>query len=160
MRYSMPEFRIEKRRETADVTLVTGATITGAFFLDPSSHLHSGPERVGDLLNCEEGFFPLARGNETMLVNRAHVLKVTLLPLTIEAQLDAAYVVATRRTAKLLLTTGEEITGNVVVAGPPGQDRLRDYAVADERFRYVELADCTILVNAEHIVALTEVFEL
>ena len=156
----MPEFRIEKRRETADVTLVTGATITGAFFLGESSHLHTGPERVGDVLNLEDGFFPLERGTETMLLNRAHVLKVTLPPQMIEAQLDASYAVATRRTAKLLLTTGEEITGNVVIAGPPGQDRLRDYAVADERFRYVELPDCTILVNTEHIVALTEVFEL
>lgn len=156
----MSELRTEKRRESADVTLVTGITISGVFFLDRSSRLHTGPERVGDVLNLEAGFFPLERGTETVLVNRAHVLKVTLPPQMIEAQLDASYAVATRRTARLLLTTGEEITGNVVIHRPPGHDRLSDYAEADERFRYVELPDRTVLVNAEHIVALTEVFEL
>ena len=156
----MSEFRIEKRRESADVTLVTGVTISGVFFLGPSSHLHTGPERVGDVLNLEAGFFPFERGTETMLVNRAHVLKVTLPPQMIEAQLDASYHVATRRTARLLLTTGEEITGDVVIYRPPGHDQLSDYVVAYERFRYVELADRTVLVNSKHIVALTEVFEL
>ena len=156
----MSEFRIEKRREAAEVTLVTGVTIQGVFFLAPSSHLHSGPERVGDVMNIEAGFFPFERGTETMLVNRAHVLKVTLPPQMIETQLDASYDVARRRTVKLLLTTGEEITGNVVIYRPPGHDRLSDYAVTDDRFRYVELPDRTVLVNSEHIVALTEVFEL
>ena len=40
---------------------------------------------------------------------------------------------------------------------PHGHDRLSDYAHIDERFRYVELADRTLLINSAHIVALTEV---
>ena len=153
----MSEFRIEKRREAAEVTLVTGASVSGVFFLAGSSHLHAGPERVGDVLNFDAGFFPFECGGETSLINRAHVLKVTLPPQMIEAQLDAGYDVATRRHIKILLTTGEAITGHVVVFRPPGRDRLSDYAQIDERFRYVELADRTLLINAAHIVALTEV---
>lgn len=153
----MSEFRVEKRRETAEVTLVSGATVSGAFFLAGSSQLHAGPERVGDVLNLEAGFFPFECGGETSLINRAHVLKVTLPPQMIEAQLDAGYDVATRRHIKILLTTGEAITGHVVVFRPPGRDRLSDYAHIDERFRYVELADRTVLINSAHIVALTEV---
>jgi hypothetical protein len=106
----MSEFRVEKRREPADVTLVTGATLSGVFFLAGSSQLHAGPERV-----------------------------------------------ATRRHVKVLLTTGESITGHVVVFRPPGRDRLSDYAHIAELFRYVELADRTLLINSAHIVALTEV---
>ena len=45
----------------------------------------------------------------------------------------------------------------MVVFRPHGHDRLSDYAQVDERFRYVELADRTLLVNSAHIVALTEV---
>ena len=77
----------------------------------------------------------------------------------IEAELDAGYTVATRRHVKVLLTTGETIVGYVVVYRPPGRDRLSDYAHIDERFRYLELADHTLLVNSAHIVALTEVFQ-
>jgi len=153
----MSEFRVEKRREAADVTLVTGATMSGVFFLASSSQLHTGPERIGDVMNFEPGFFPFESGGETSQINRAHVLKVVLPTLMIEAQLDAGYDVATRRHVKILLTTGETIAGHVVVYRPAGHDRLSDYAQIDERFRYVELADRTVLVNSAHIVALTEV---
>ncbi len=153
----MSEFRVEKRRETAELTLVTGVTVPGVFFLAGSSQLHSGPERVGDVLNLETGFFPFECDGETSLINRSHVLKVTLPPQLIETQLDAGYDVATRRHIRVLLTTGEAITGDVVVFRPPGRDRLSDYAQIDERFRYVELADRTLLINSAHIVALTEV---
>lgn len=155
----MSEFRVEKRRESAEVTLVTGATLSGVFFLAGSSQLHTGPERVGDVMNFEPGFFPFESNGETSLINRAHVLKVVLPTLMIEAQLDAGYDVATRRHIRVLLTTGETITGHVVVYRPPGRDRLNDYAHIDERFRYVELADRTLLINSAHIVALTEVDE-
>ena len=154
----MSEFWVEKRREAADVTLVTGATVSGVFFLAGSSQVHSGPERVSDVLNnIEAGFFPFESNGETSLINRAHVLKVVLPPQMIEAQLDAGYDVATRRLVKVLLTTGEVVTGHVVVFRPAGRDRLSDYAHIDERFRYVELADRTLLINSAHIVALTEV---
>ncbi len=155
----MSEFRVEKRRESAEVTLVTGATLSGNFFLAGSSQLHTGPERVGDVLNFEPGFFPFESNGGTALINRAHVLKVALPTQMIEEQLDAGYDVATRRLVKVLLTNGEEINGHVVVFRPPGRDRLSDYAHIDERFRYVELADRTLLINSAHIVALTEVTE-
>lgn len=153
----MSEFLVEKRRESADVTLVTGATLSGVFFLAGSSHFHTGPERIGDVMNLEDGFFPFEAGGETTLINRAHVLKVALPTQMIEAQLDSGYDVATRRYVKVMLTTGETITGHVVVYRPPGRDRLSDYAHLDEHFRYVELAERTLLINSAHIVALTEV---
>lgn len=153
----MSEFRVEKRREAAELTLVTGSVLSGVFFLAGSSHLHTGPERVGDVMNLESGFFPFETGARTMLINRAHVLKVALPPQMIEAQLDAGYDVATRRTVHVLLTTGETVTGNVVVFRPPGRDRLSDYAHIEEQFRYLELEERTLLINSAHIVALTEV---
>jgi hypothetical protein len=153
----MSEYWIEKRREAADVTLVTGATISGVFFLSGSSQVHTGPERLGDLLNLETGFLPFESNGETSLINRAHVVKVALPTQMIEAQLDTGYDVATRRHIKVLLTTGEAITGHIVVFRPAGHDRLSDYAQIDEPFRYVELADRTLLINSAHIVTLNEV---
>ena len=139
------------------MTLVTGATLSGDFFLAGSSQQHTGPERIGDVMNHDAGFFPFESNGETALLNRAHVLKVTLPTQIIEAQLDAGYEVAVRRHVKVVLTTGEAITGHVVVYLPAGRDRLSDYAREDEHFRYVELTDRTVLINSAHIVALTEV---
>ncbi len=154
----MSEFRFEKRREAAEITLSTGATIAGYFFLSGSSQLHAGPERVGDLLNLEPGFFPFeARSGETALIHRAHVIKVVLPEHVIEAQLDDGYDLATRRHVSILLSSGERVTGQVAVYRPPGHERLSDYAHIDDRFRYVEQSDRTLLINSLHIVSLFEV---
>lgn len=156
----MSEYRVEKRREAAELTLSSGATISGHFFLAASSQVHSGPERVGDLLNLEAGFFPFEAPNgDTALINRAHVIKVALPEHVIEAQLDDAYGMALRRHVAVLLSNGEKVTGQVAVYRPAGHERLSDYAQIDVRFRYVEQANRTLLVNSEHIVSLLEVTE-
>lgn len=156
----MSEFRVEKRREAAELTLSTGTSVAGYFFLAGSSHFHSGPERVGDVLNQEAAFFPFEAGDgATSLYSRAQVLMVSLPTPVIEAQLDAGYDIATRRTVRVLLTNGETVLGSIVVYRPPGRDRLSDYAAIDEHFRYLELPDRTVLINSAHIVALTEVTE-
>ncbi len=76
------EYRVEKRRASATVTLSSGTAERGCFFLASSSTRHDGPERVGDLLNSEPGFFPFEihgqDGVRTVLYNRSHVVIVTL----------------------------------------------------------------------------------
>lgn len=155
----MSEFRVEKRREAAEITLSTGATLAGHFFLGGSSQAHAGPERVGDLLNLGSGFFPFESDGQTALLNRAHVIKVVLAQDVIEAQLEDGYDLATRRRVTVLLSSGEQVTGQVTVYRPAGRDRLSDYAHLDDRFRYLEQADRTLLINSLHIVSLLEVTE-
>ncbi len=159
----MSEFRIEKRRAEAALTLTTGTTVRGCFFLSGSSARHSGPERVAELLNAETGFFPfeLNAGTApyTVLYNRAQLVLVTLLDETIEAQLDPGYSVATERAIRMRLSSGQAVVGRVRIYRPNGRDRLSDYARAPEIFRYVETADGTVIVNADHIVELRETTE-
>jgi len=153
------EFRVEKRREAAELTLTTGTTMTGSFFLSGSSRAHMGAERVGDLLNLEDGFFPFETEAGTEMINRVHVLKVVLPTPVIEVQLDAAYDVATHRRVSVLLTNGERLTGIVAVNSPPQSDRLSDFGRLEEHFRYLELPEQTLLINSAHIVAMSEVPE-
>jgi hypothetical protein len=157
------EFRVEKRRVEAALTLTTGATIRGCFFLAGARATHGGPERVADLLNGETGFFPfeLNADNEpyTVLYNRAQVVLVTLLEDSIEAQLDPGYSVATERDVEMLLSNGHTIEGSVRVYRPTGRDRLSDYARLPDAFRYVETDDATVIVNTAHIVELRETTE-
>jgi hypothetical protein len=156
----MSEYRVEKRRADAELTLSTGGRVTGAFFLAGSSAAHAGPELVGDLVNGDSGFFPFALTTgtvaETVLYNRAHVVMISLPPSTIEAQLDSAYGVATRCRVAMLLSTGVRVSGTVAIYGPAGHERLSDYAHTGEAFRYLETADRTLIINSSHIVQLTE----
>ena len=159
----MSEFRVEKHRAEAELTLSTGARVKGAFFLSGSSAAHAGPERVGDVLNGEEGFFPFELAGDgtprTVLVNRAHVTTIALPPSVIEAQLDPGYDIATKRRVSILLSTGTRVAGTVSVSRPIGHDRLSDYAHAGEVFRYLETSDHTLIINSAHIVELLEIAE-
>jgi len=157
------QFRIEKRRAEASLTLTTGATVRGCFFLSGSRATFAGPERVGDLLNGESGFFPFElnreQGRYTVLYNRSQVVLVTLCDDTVEAQLDPGYSVAKERQVQLLLSTGRSVEGRVRIYRPSGRDRLSDYARAPEMFRYVETAEATVIVNSAHIVEFRETSE-
>ncbi|HUK32516.1 MAG TPA: hypothetical protein VLV86_01320 [Vicinamibacterales bacterium] len=158
---SSSEFRFEKRRVDATVTLSSGLSARGCFFTAANDTRHDGPERVGDLLNAEAGFVPfeLHDGTSacTLLYNRAHVVMVRLHER--EERHDAGFDLATPRLVSILLTTGQLVVGTVRVYRPLGRDRLSDWTRQPETFRYLETVDMTVLVNAAHIVHISEVSE-
>jgi hypothetical protein len=153
------EFRFEKRRADAVLTLVGGESIKGCFFIADGTPRREGAERIGDLLNSETGFFPFEvqqeGGTNTVLYNRSRVITVQVFDE--EAQRDPGYAVATRRFASILLSNGQRLDGSVRVYRPEGRDRLSDWTRQPEVFRYVETDAATFIVNAAHIVAVTEV---
>lgn len=153
------EFRFEKHRAEAVVTLVTNENIKGCFFTAAGNARRDGAERIGDLLNSEKGFFPFEvqteGGAATVLYNRIHVIAVRV--FDDEARRDPGYVVAKGRVVSILLSNSQRVKGEVRVYRPEGHDRLSDWTREPEVFRYVEAADATYIVNAAHIVAVTEV---
>jgi hypothetical protein len=155
----LSEFRVEKRRVEATLTLTSGDTVSGCFFVSVSGPQHEGPERVGELLNAGDGFFPFERaaddGPYTVLYNRPHVVAVALRDP--EARRVPGYEVATRRIVAVLLSTGSRVVGSVRVYRPEGRDRLSDWARDPSLFRYLEADNETLLVNVAHIVAASEV---
>lgn len=154
----MSQFRVEKRRVEADLTLSNGESRCGSFFLAGASVTSPSAERVIDLLNAEAGFFPFetCNGTGTILVNRDHVVLAHLTDPVSEARIDPDYHVATARRVVITLTNRMVLRGTVRVYCPAGHDRLSDYARMSQMFRYVENADGTFVVNSAHIVELSE----
>jgi len=154
------EVRIEKTRAEAVVTLSNGDTAHGWFFVAGGSARHTGPERIGDLLNAQTGFFPFEIDKDgrvrTVLYHRQHVVMVAL-GANAEAQLEPGYEVAKERTLSLLLTNGQRLAGRVRVYCRGPRDRLSDWAGSPEMFRYVETTRGTFLVNAVHMVEVHEI---
>ena len=153
------EYRFEKRRTEVTVTLVGGESARGFVFVALAQSNHEGAQRVGELLNQQDGgFFPFeiqtADGARTVLYNRAHVITVELTES--EAARDPGYAVARRRDVWLVLTDGRRLRGVVRVYRPEGRDRLSDWTRQPEKFRYIDTDEGTLLVNAAHIVAVTE----
>ena len=147
---SSSAFRFEKRRVEASISLVGGDTVQGSFFV--------AGESVSALLEQETGFFPFEIGTgdraQTVLYNRAHV--ITVLLSESEGARDPAYPVAKRRDIWMMLSDARRVRGVVRVYRPEGRDRLSDWTHQPETFRYVDTDEGPLLVNAAHIVAVTE----
>jgi len=158
---SASQFRFEKLRSEAVVRLSSGESIRGHFFTAGGITWHDGPERVGDLLNAEAGFFPFEvqseAGGKTTLYNRAHVVIVSL--AANEAARTPGYSAAGRRYVSVLLSTGEHLTGTIRIHDPQGHDRVSDWTRHPEIFRYIETADRTLIINMTHVVSVSEVPE-
>ena len=153
------EFRVEKSRAQATLTLSNGTLVRGYFFVAGNSRMHAGPEGIKDLLNAETGFFPFEierqGGSETMLLNRDHVVFLELRDGA-EARREPGYHVATERTITVLLSNGVRLRGAVRVFRPQGRDRLSDFARGQETFRYLECERATYVINVRHVLELAE----
>src|SRR2546421_3857403 len=140
------EFRVEKERVDALIILSNGESTPGHFFVAKASAHSLGPERIGELLNAESGFFPFemleGQSNRTVLYNRQQVVMVALTDN--EARRDPGYDVATERFVSLLLSSGARITGSVRVYRPEGRDRLSDWARHADAFRYIEKGETVV----------------
>ncbi|MCC7034891.1 MAG: hypothetical protein IT179_18865 [Acidobacteria bacterium] len=151
-------FRVEKQRRPATITLSSGESVEGSFFLSHASARHPGPERVAELMNGEPGFFPFelrgAGAPRTVLLNRAEVLTVRL--PDDEARHEPGYDVATPHLVAIGLSRGPRLMGEVRVYGPGGHDRLSDWTRDPEPFRYLECAHETLLVNMRHVIDVSE----
>ena len=153
----MSRFKVEKDRVAASLSLATGQSVTGSFFVLGSLATAVGRERVGDLLNAEDGFFPFQRDDGTTAqYNRAHVVFVRLPAGVDEEALEPGYDVALRRSVVMTLSTGARIDGTVAVYAPAGYDRLSDYTRRAMHFRYVVTPFGTVIVNSDHIVEVIE----
>ena len=112
--HAQSEFRVEKAKTEATLTLSNGTLVHGSFFLAGSTGTHAGPERIKDVLNAEPFFFPFEVGgagkSRTILVNREHVV-VAKLQSGAEAQSEPGYNVATRRQVSMLLSDGVRLQG-------------------------------------------------
>jgi hypothetical protein len=92
-----------------------------------------------------------------VLYNREHVIVVGLHEN--EEERVPGYSVAARRYVSLLLSNGQRLVGYVRVYQPQGRDRLSDWTRQPDIFRYLETGDRILLVNAAHIVDVSEVPE-
>jgi hypothetical protein len=153
------DLRIEKQRVEATIMLSSGKSLEGNAFVSAFNTTQTGPESVKDVMNDGPGFFPfeVVEGNQVTirLVNRQHVLFVTL-GSDDEMRREPDFDVATRRAVSVVLDNGVRLDGYVAVSRPPGRDRLSDHTRWSEPFWYLDVPPSTLIVNASHVIELTE----
>ena len=162
-RLDVSEFRIEKRRAEATLTLTTGATVHGCFFLSASSASHAGPERVADLLNGEAGFFPFELNRDRAALHRPVQPHARRAGVAAEAPSKRSWTrLQPRDRARGPHAPVQRQHGRRGGSASTGRaDAIASATMRESRklFRYVETADGTVIVNADHIVELRETTE-
>jgi hypothetical protein len=157
--HATSEFRIEKGRSRARLTLLSGETVEGCFFVSTTGVRVTGPERIADLLNAEPGLFLFEvheeRTTRTVLYNRSQI--VTVAVTEAEARRDPGYDVATERVVAIRFVNGRTTVGSIKVYRPEGRDRVSDWARHPDQFRYMETSQTTLIVNMAHIIEISEI---
>ena len=153
----MSQYRIEKQHDVmATITLASGVELRGSFFLADAATAHSGRERVYDLLNEPERFFPFdvegrdGKPSYVSLLARSHVLFVTLDEPAAELHYDDLSLgMASRKFVSLLLTNGARMRGELFIVMPEGMDRVSDFANRDQMS----------IVNFDHVIEILPMAE-
>lgn len=149
---------MDKRRVEATLTLTTGPTVHGSFFLGDTSVAGDGPERVDDLLNHTSRFFPFERhedGQSTVVLYSVDHL--TLVTLFHDAAREVpGYEVARVRHVALILTGGDRVVGRIRVYQPDGRNRVSDWSHEPAMFRFLETDQGTLLININHVIEIIE----
>lgn len=147
----MDLYRIEKSRIPVVVTLARGEQVSGDMFVQGMAEWHYGPERTTDVLNDGQEFFPLAVGDDAVvLVNKRSVRDVTELSTSRDDwRLAPAW---KEQRIELRFLGGPSLSGTVHLELPGDSPRLLDFLNKTEAaFVPVMTEDSTRLVNRDYI---------
>lgn len=152
----MNSFRVPKKRQEAELTLVGGASHRVAVFLAEQARGHGGTETLKDLLNETGEFIPvecLATGR-TLIFRRA---AIAMAKTPIERQPDdpVSFTLPTEHEVELELHLGIRLTGLLSYVAPPGRSRLIDFLEDSPQFFPVTDDETTYLVNKGHVVSVS-----
>jgi hypothetical protein len=144
-------------KQRVEVELVAcGERRTVTVFLSEIVPEHAGPERVSDLLEREEVFFPALDHTTARMtfVNRAAVV-LARVPRELEEH-DDHDVAPTEHEVVVRLHDGEVVRGIISYVLAPEHARPVDFLNVPGRFfRMLVSADHVLLVNKQHVACVT-----
>lgn len=144
----MDEGRIEKATRPARLVLSNGREIRGEVFVGLYDPHHVGPQRVGELLNEAPAFMPVKTDKRVLMVNRAHIVSVTL---PADRERDELAMLGKRYAVRVKTTRGE-LRGTVFVNLPEGATRVTDYFNQSVHFLPLFQARTIVYLNRDFIV--------
>jgi hypothetical protein len=143
----MDEGRIQKATRKATLVLSSGRQIRGDVFVGLYDPHHTGPQRVGELLNEDLAFLPVKTDKGVVLVNRAHIVSAAL---SADREHDDLARLGKRYEVRVTTTDGE-VRGAVFVNLPDVATRVADYFNQPIRFLPLFQSRTVIYLNREFV---------
>lgn len=148
----MDSLRVPKRNASIEVVLFDGLQRNLEVFLADSSALHSGGERVADLLQVEGAFVP-ALDPSTGRVSWLNTANVVLVRTNAKNENDVeSDALPTEHEVEVILSTGTRLRALVSYLRPDDQARLTDFLNDSKPFLRLLDGNSVIFVNKRHVV--------
>lgn len=147
-------YRIKKVRAAARMELEGAGTIDGLVFLQPSMPYRSGPQRLLELLNEPDPFFPFETSTgDFLLVAKDRVVRMDCDDLPDETGPEVGHTVR----VMLHLHDDRVVTGALAVEVRAERPRLLDFLNAyDARFVALRTDEGSCYINRAYIAAVKQ----
>jgi hypothetical protein len=149
----MDEQKIVKNRRQVLFTLADGSTVEGKVFLSLYEACHEGPQRVGELLNSDDGFIPVETAGCMTHLNIINIVTAQT-PLIEEG--DELMRLGEQYRVQITTALGTVIEGQVFVNLPHDRNRVSDYLNQRDRFCRVFLAEKIVYVGTRFILSVRD----
>ncbi len=143
-------YRIEKTQLAVALRLRGGSVMHGVVFAQATGQ-NGWPEKVADVLNDADPFFPLVtRGGQTLLIAKEHVLEA--MPNDAPPMNEELYATAVAAEIELTLQDGTRRSGSVRIEMPHERPRVLDFLnFGTDRFVALHGGGTTTLINRQAI---------
>jgi hypothetical protein len=148
----MTEQVIAKQRRRVRFTLIDGSETEGDVFLRLYEARHFGPQKVGELLNGENGFIPVATGQGLVHLN---VVNIVTARAVAGEELDDLDKLGKNYTVRIRTRLGE-IAGEMFVNLPEENCRVSDYLGQADRFLRIFSGDEIIYIGARFVLTVQD----
>lgn len=146
----MSEFRIEKVRRCAVVTLAGGGTVQGDFFLQPTARYRVGPQHPAELFEEPDPFLPLAiAADQLVFIAKAQVIRVQFAADPADTEVGGVE----EASVDVTCTDGSVASGQLRLETRADRPRLLDYLNGEtQQFLTLHSPDGILLINRRQIV--------
>lgn len=149
----MDERKIQKETREVLFKLSDGSSLEGNVFLRLYEAHHTGPQKVGDLLNEDKPFIPVRTQNSVVLLNVANIV---LARTGSEWEEDDLMKMGNRSTVWIKAAHLDEIVGDIFINLPDGFTRVKDYVNQPFRFFPLFQPKYVVYINQRYILSVRD----
>ncbi|PLY03203.1 MAG: hypothetical protein C0624_07165 [Desulfuromonas sp.] len=149
----MDSQRISKETCNVLFSLSDGREVWGEVFLDLYGALHSGPQRVGELLNSDEPFIPIKTDEGMMLI---HLQQLVSAQVAADIELDELMTLGEHYRVTVQTVLGKSIDAEVYVNLPEGGRRVKDFMNRSQGFLRFIVGDQVLYLNRCFVVCVLD----
>lgn len=127
----MADARLETHIQPVQVQLATGELLDGEVFLQLADVYHTGPQRVGTLLNGDDYFLPVRCDGHVTLINLRQVVSLSV---AADYEADELMTLGKEHQVAVRTTASDPFSAQIYVNLPDGRTRVKDYLNQHQRF--------------------------